>query len=166
MNNTETIASIPVILERGEWFLDYGCHNSGGSKIFCVSGHVKKPGVFELPLGTPFKTLLSLCGGMRGKDKLKAVIPGRLNARITTRHIMNLTMDYDALQQAGSALGSESVIVMDESTCMVQTLACIARFYKHESCGQCTPCREGTGWVVRLLDRIIAGKAKCKILRR
>lgn len=162
VNNTETIASIPVILEKGgEWFLDYGCHNSGGSKIFCVSGHVKKPGVFELPLGTPFKTLLSLCGGMRGKDKLKAVIPGGSSMRVLPReHIMNLTMDYDALQQAGSALGSGGVIVMDESTCMVQTLACIARFYKHESCGQCTPCREGTGWVVRLLDRIIAGKAK------
>ena len=123
--------------------LDYGCHNSGGSKIFCVSGHVKKPGVFELPLGTPFKTLLSLCGGMRGKDKLKAVIPGGSSMRVLPReHIMNLTMDYDALQQAGSALGSGGVIVMDESTCMVQTLACIARFYKHESCGQCTVARE------------------------
>ena len=162
VNNTETIASIPIILEKGaDWFLDYGCQNSGGSKIFCISGHVKKPGVFELPLGTPFKTLLSLCGGMRAKEKLKAVIPGGSSMRVLpAKQIMNLSMDYDSLQQAGSALGSGGVIIMDESTCMVQALTCIARFYKHESCGQCTPCREGTGWIVRILERIIAGDAQ------
>ena len=166
VNNTETLASIPVIVEKGaDWFLEYGCDQSGGAKIFCISGHVKKPGVFELPLGTPFAQLLDLCGGMRGRAKLKAVIPGGSSMRVLPASIMmKLTMDYDSVQKAGSGLGSGGVIVMDESTCMVQTLDCIARFYKHESCGQCTPCREGTGWVVRLLESIMAGKASAQDL--
>lgn len=162
INNTETLASIPVILEKGaDWFLDYGCENSGGSKIFCVSGHVKNPGVFELPLGTPFKRLLKLAGGMRSSAKLKAVIPGGSSMRVLpASKIMSINMDYDSLQKAGSSLGSGGVIVMDDTTCMVRTLECISRFYKHESCGQCTPCREGTGWVVRILGKILSGKAK------
>ena len=161
VNNTETLASIPIILAKGsEWFLEYGHEKSGGSKIFCVSGHVQKPGVFELPLGVPFKTLLALCGGMRSGRTLKAVIPGGSSMRVLPAPIMEaLTMDYESLQKAGSALGSGGVIVMDDTTCMVDTLACIARFYHHESCGQCTPCREGTGWIVRLVQKILEGKA-------
>lgn len=166
VNNTETLASLPVILEKGpEWFLAYGCENSGGSKIFCVSGHVKHPGVFELPLGTPFKTLLQLCGGMRSKARLKAVIPGGSSMKVLPASVMmTLNMDYDALQQQGSALGSGGVIVMDDDTCMVDALLCIAKFYRHESCGQCTPCREGTGWIVQILERIVSGRATLKDL--
>jgi len=161
VNNTETLASLPVILEKGsQWFLDIGCENSGGSKIFCVSGHVKTPGTFELPLGVPFKKLLSLAGGMRSTAKLKAVIPGGSSMRVLpAKKILPLHMDYDSLAKAGSSIGTGGVIVMDENTCMVKTLACISRFYKHESCGQCTPCREGTGWVVKILDKIISGHA-------
>ena len=166
VNNTETLASIPVILEKGaKWFLEYGCENSGGSKIFCVSGHVKKPGVFELPLGTPFKSLLKLCGGMRTGAKLKAVIPGGSSMKVLPASIINkLNMDYDSLQHHGSALGSGGVIVMDDNTCMVKTLLCISKFYQHESCGQCTPCREGTGWIVRTIKRIVEGEATLKDL--
>ncbi|MAV28445.1 MAG: NADH-quinone oxidoreductase subunit NuoF [Legionellales bacterium] len=161
VNNTETIASIPMIIEKGaDWFLRLGCENSGGAKIFCLSGHVKNPGVFEVPLGTPFSTLLSLAGGMRSKAPLKAIIPGGSSMRVLpAKATQSLTMDYDALVNAGSSLGTGGIIVMDKNTCMVETLACISRFYKHESCGQCTPCREGTGWVVRLLDRILSGDA-------
>ena len=167
VNNTETLASIPIILEKGsDWFLRYGCNNSGGSKIFCVSGHVKNPGVFELPLGTPFKTLLKLCGGMRSKAKLKAVIPGGSSMKILPAEtMMKINMDYDSLQRNGSALGSGGVIVMDDDTCMVRALLCISKFYKHESCGQCTPCREGTVWVVEILQRIVSGKASLKDLQ-
>lgn len=166
VNNTETLASIPMILDRGaDWFLDYGCEKSAGSKIFCVSGHVQKPGVFELPLGTPFSTLLDLAGGMRSDAALKAVIPGGSSMRVLpAKTMLNMNMDYQSLQDAGSALGSGGVIVMDERTCMVKALHCIARFYNHESCGQCTPCREGTGWVVNLLDKILAGQAEMKDL--
>lgn len=161
INNVETFASVPVILERGaEWFSGLGKPNNGGTKIFCVSGHVNKPGNYELPLGTPFKTLLELAGGVRDGKKLKAVIPGGSSMPVLPADIiMNCDMDYDSLQKAGSALGSGAVIVMDEDTCMVKVLERLSHFYAEESCGQCTPCREGTGWIARLVSRIRQGNA-------
>lgn len=159
INNTETFASVPVILEKGgEWFLKLGLPNNGGMKCFSVSGHVNRPANFEIPLGTPFKTLLEMAGGMLGGRRLKAVIPGGSSMPILPGDVMmNLTMDYDSIQKAGSGLGSGAVIIMDETTCMVETLYRLSEFYMDESCGQCTPCREGTGWLVRLLHRIKSG---------
>lgn len=159
INNTESYASVPVILEKGgQWFSDLGKPNNGGTKIFCVSGHVNKPGNYEIPLGTPFKTLLEMAGGMRDGKKLKAVIPGGSSVPVVPGDIMMQTdMDYDAISKAGSMLGSGAVIVMDETTCMVKVLARISHFYFEESCGQCTPCREGTGWLMRMLHRILHG---------
>ncbi len=162
VNNTETFASIPVILEKGsEWFLNLGLPKNGGTKIFCVSGHVEKPGNYEVPLGTTFNDLLALAGGVRRGHKLKAVIPGGSSSPVLPAHIMQeLTMDYDSISKAGSMLGSGAVIVMDETTCMVKVLARLAHFYDEESCGQCTPCREGTGWLSRVLHRILHGEAQ------
>ena len=162
INNTETFASVPVIMEKGaEWFLNLGKPNNGGTKCFSVSGHVNKPGNFEIPLGTPFKTLLELAGGMLNGNKIKAVIPGGTSMRILPGDVMmSLDMDYDSIQKAGSGLGSGAVVVMDETTCMVDALYRISEFYMDESCGQCTPCREGTGWMVRLLHRIKEGHAE------
>jgi len=159
INNVETYASVPVILQNGaEWFLNLGKPNNGGCKIFSVSGHVNKPGNFEIPLGTPFKDLLAMAGGVRHGHTLKAVIPGGSSMPILPADIMmNLDMDFDSIQKAGSGLGSGGVIVMDETVCMVRTLARISRFYMEESCGQCTPCREGTGWVYRLVQKIEDG---------
>lgn len=162
INNTETFASVPVILQNGgQWFLDLGKPNNGGTKIFSVSGHVNNPGNFEVPLGTPFATLLALAGGVRDGHRLKAVIPGGSSMPILPADIMmNTDMDYDSLAKAGSMLGSGAVIVMDETTCMVNMLARISDFYKEESCGQCTPCREGTGWLARLVHRIEHGQGR------
>ncbi|MFC3908918.1 NADH-quinone oxidoreductase subunit NuoF [Legionella dresdenensis] len=159
INNTETFASVPVILEKGgEWFLKLGKPNNGGPKCFSVSGHVNKPGNFEIPLGTPFKDLLELAGGVRNGNRIKAVIPGGTSMRVLPGDVMmQLDMDYDSIQKAGSGLGSGAVIVMDETTCMVDALYRISEFYMDESCGQCTPCREGTGWMVRLIHRIRHG---------
>ena len=161
INNTETYASVPVILEKGaKWFSELGVQNSGGSKIFSVSGHVQKPGNFEVSMGIPFADLLALAGGMKNGAKLKAVIPGGTSMPVLPAEIMMKTnMDYDSLMKAGSMLGSGGVIVMDESTCMVKALARISKFYMHESCGQCTPCREGSGWVYRLVQKIEDGNA-------
>jgi len=159
INNTETFASVPVILEKGgQWHLDQGKANNGGYKIFSVSGHVNKPGNYEIPLGTPFVELLELAGGMLDGKKLKAVIPGGSSAPVLPAATMlELTMDYDAIAKAGSMLGSGAVIVMAEDTCMVKVLARIADFYYEESCGQCTPCREGTSWMAHMLRRILHG---------
>ena len=156
INNTETFASVPVIMEKGgEWFLKFGKPNTGG---FSVSGHVKKPANFEIPLGTPFKKLLELAGGLFDGRRLKAVIPGGTSMPVLPGDVMmTLDMDYDSIQKAGSGLGSGAVIIMDDTTCMVDTLYRISEFYMDESCGQCTPCREGTGWLVRLLHRIKSG---------
>lgn len=161
INNTETYASVPAILRNGaEWFLGLGKPNNGGPKVFSVSGHVNHPGNFEIRLGTPFKDLLDMAGGVRGGRKLKAVIPGGSSMPVLPGDVMlGLTMDYDSIQKAGSGLGSGAVIVMDESTCMVRACQRIARFYFKESCGQCTPCREGTGWMYRMLTRIVEHKA-------
>ncbi len=161
VNNTESYASVPAILRRGgQWFADLGVANSGGTKCFSVSGHVNRPGNFEVPLGIPFKELLELAGGVRDGHRLKAVIPGGSSVPVVPAEVMmEVTMDFDALAKAGSALGSGAVIVMDETTCMVHALARIARFYYAESCGQCTPCREGTGWMYRMICRIERGEA-------
>ncbi len=160
INNTETFASVPAIIRNGaEWFLQIGKPNNGGPKIFSVSGHVQKPGNFEVPLGTPFRDLLAMAGGLRNGRKLKGVIPGGSSMPVLPASVMmDITMDFDSLQKAGSGLGSGAVIVMDDSTCMVRALTRISRFYYHESCGQCTPCREGTGWMYRVLKRISEGK--------
>ncbi len=161
INNTETYASVPTIIREGyHWFLDKGVPNSGGTKCFSVSGHVNKPGNFEIPLGMPFSDLLEMVGGIWKGRKLKAVIPGGSSVPVVPGDIMLETcMDYDSIKAAGSALGSGAVVVMDETTCMVRILRRIARFYYAESCGQCTPCREGTGWLYRMLCRIIEGEA-------
>lgn len=162
INNTETLASVPYILDKGgQWFLELGKPNNGGSKLFCVSGHVNNPGNFEVPMGTPFSELLEMAGGVRDGHKLKAVIPGGSSTPVLTADVaMDMDMDYDSIAKAGSMLGAGSVIVMDETTCMVKTLARLAYFYYEESCGQCTPCREGTGWLSRVVNRIENGKGR------
>ena len=162
INNTETLASVPVILEKGgQWFLEMGKPNNGGTKLFCVSGHVNKPGNYEVPMGIPFAELLEMAGGVREGHKLKAVIPGGSSVPVLPADIiMQTDMDYDSLAKSGSMLGAGSVIVMDETTCMVNTLARLSHFYAEESCGQCTPCREGTGWLARVLHRIEHGQGR------
>ena len=161
INNVETYASVPVILQHGaDWFLKLGKPNNGGCKIFCVTGHVQKPGNYEVPLGTPFKDLLAMAGGLLPGRKLKGVIPGGSSMPIIPGDVMmTLDMDFDSIQKAGSGLGSGAVIIMDDSTCMVKMLQRISHFYMDESCGQCTPCREGTGWLYRLVHRIEHGHA-------
>ena len=162
INNTETFAAVPWIIRNGgDAFLAVGKPNNGGTKLFSVSGDVERPGNFEVPLGTPFSTLLELAGGVRGGRKLKAVIPGGSSAPVIPGNIMmDTTMDYDAIAKAGSMLGSGAVIVMDETRCMVKSLQRLSYFYFEESCGQCTPCREGTGWLYRMVDRIEKGKGR------
>jgi NADH-quinone oxidoreductase subunit F len=162
INNTQSYASVPTILRKGAaWFAGLGPPNSGGTVIFSVSGHVAKPGNFEVPLGIPFADLLELAGGMKGGRRIKAVIPGGSSCPVVPGEIMMKTnMDYDSVKAAGSAVGSAAVIVMDETTCMVKVLERLSRFYMSESCGQCTPCREGTGWLNRMIRRIIAGQGR------
>ncbi|HWM30004.1 MAG TPA: NADH-quinone oxidoreductase subunit NuoF [Woeseiaceae bacterium] len=162
INNTQSLASVPTIIRKGAaWFAALGPEGSGGTAQFSVSGHVEKPGNFELPMGIPFKDLLELCGGVRGGRKLKAVIPGGSSVPVLPADkIMNCTMDYNSLKAAGSSFGTGAVVVMDETTCMVRVLRRISRFYMAESCGQCTPCREGTGWLYRMLDRIVQGRGQ------
>ncbi|MFW2439521.1 MAG: NADH-quinone oxidoreductase subunit NuoF [Arenicellales bacterium] len=162
INNTETLASIPVILEKGgSWFAELGKPNNGGTKLFSVSGHVNKPGNYEVPMGTPFKDLLELAGGVRNGRTLKAVIPGGSSVPVLPGHVMmELDMDYDSIAGAGSMLGAGSVIVMDDTTDMVEVLERLSYFYYEESCGQCTPCREGTGWLYRVIHRINSGAGK------
>ncbi len=166
INNTETFAAVPFILEMGaENYLNLGKPNNGGSKIFSVSGDVNCPGNYEVPLGTPFSVLLELAGGMRGGLPLKAVIPGGSSAPVIPADIMmDTTMDYDAITKAGSMLGSGAVIVMNNTRCMVKSLLRLSYFYYEESCGQCTPCREGTGWLWRIIYRIEHGKGRVEDL--
>ena len=168
INNTETLSSIPVIMRNGgKWFADLGVKNAGGEKLFSMSGHLNKPGNFEIPMGTPFPELLAMAGGVRNGHKLKAVIPGGSSVPVLPGELMmGLTMDYDTIAKAGSYLGSGAVIVMDETTDMVKVLQRISRFYFSESCGQCTPCREGTGWLYRMLTRIVDGKGKLEDVTR
>jgi NADH-quinone oxidoreductase subunit F len=162
INNTETFAAVPWIINNGgEAFLNMGKPNNGGTKIFSVSGDVARPGNFEVKLGTPFAQLLEMAGGMRDGRKLKAVIPGGSSMPVLPADIMMATdMDYDSIAKAGSMLGSGAVIVMDETRCMVKSLLRLSYFYYEESCGQCTPCREGTGWLYRVVDRIEHGKGR------
>jgi NADH-quinone oxidoreductase subunit F len=162
INNAQSYASVPTILRKGpDWFAGLGPPNSGGTVIFSVSGHVARPGNFEVPLGIPFAELLALAGGVWQGRNLKAVIPGGSSVPVVKADvIMAANMDYDSLKKAGSSLGSAAVIVMDETTCMVRVLERLSRFYHAESCGQCTPCREGTGWLNRTLQRIIAGQGR------
>ncbi len=162
INNTESFASVPdILLQGGQWFADLGVANSGGVKLFSLTGHVRKPANLEVPMGIPFKELLKMAGGIRSGRRLKAVIPGGSSTPvIPAKTAMKMTMDYDSIEKAGSMLGAGSVIIMDDSTCMVKALTRLAYFYYDESCGQCTPCREGTGWMYRVLKRILDGKGK------
>jgi len=166
INNTETFAAVPwIIVNGGEKYLELGKPNNGGTKLFSVSGHVVRPGVYEVPMGLPFPELLEMCGGMRGGRKLKACIPGGSSAPVLPAEIMmECTMDYDSIAKAGSMLGSGAVIVMDESVCMVRALERLSYFYFEESCGQCTPCREGTGWLYRVVHRIEHGLGRAEDL--
>jgi NADH-quinone oxidoreductase subunit F len=162
INNTETFAAVPWLIRNGgEAFLNLGRPNNGGTKIFSVSGDVERPGNYEVRLGMPFPELLKMAGGMRGGHALKAVIPGGSSMPVLPGAIMMATdMDYDSIAKAGSMLGSGAVIVMDETRCMVRCLQRLSYFYYEESCGQCTPCREGTGWLYRMVHRIEHGKGE------
>ena len=162
INNTESFSSVPSIIRNGgEWFAGLGTANAGGTKIFSVSGHVDKPGNFEIALGTPFADLLAMAGGIWKGRRLKAVIPGGSSVPVVPGEVMmKANMDYDSVVKAGSMLGSGAVIVMDETTDMVRVLQRVSRFYYSESCGQCTPCREGTGWLYRMVTRIVEGKGR------
>jgi len=166
INNTETFAAVPWIIRNGgAAYLACGKPNNGGTKIFSVSGDVQRPGNYEVPMGTPFAELLEMAGGMRAGRTLKAVIPGGSSAPVLPASIMmDITMDYDAIAKAGSMLGSGAVIVMDDTRCMVKSLQRLSYFYSHESCGQCTPCREGTGWLWRMVDRIENGQGRASDL--
>ena len=162
VNNTETFAATPWIIRDGaQAYLECGKPNNGGAKIFSIQGDVERPGNYEIPLGTPFAKLLELAGGVRGGRRLKAVIPGGSSSPVLPASIiMECTLDYDAIAKAGSMLGSGAVMVMDDSRDMVEVLARLSYFYMHESCGQCTPCREGTGWLWRMVDRIQRGQGR------
>jgi NADH-quinone oxidoreductase subunit F len=162
INNTETFATVPwIILNGGEAFVELGRPNNGGTKIFSVSGDVERPGNYEVRLGTPFAKLLAMAGGMRGGRRLKACIPGGSSMPVLPADIMMATaMDYDSIAKAGSMLGSGAVIIMDETRCMVRSLLRLSYFYFEESCGQCTPCREGTGWLYRVVNRVETGSGR------
>ena len=168
INNTETLASIPkIMLNEDGWYKNLGLNKSEGMKIFCMSGHINKPGNFEIPLGTPFADLLKSAGGISHNRKIKAVIPGGSSVPVVKgEDMMRTNMDYESIASVGSMLGSGGVIVMDDSTCMVSVLHRISRFYYAESCGQCTPCREGTGWLYKILSNILSGKASLNDLEQ
>ena len=165
VNNVETLACVPFILRNGaERFAEIGTESQGGTRLFCVSGHVVRPGVYEEPVSVTLRELIEKAGGVRDGNKLKAVIPGGISAKILTADEIDVAMDFDSLKAAGSMAGSGGVIVMDETTCMVQALESAARFFADESCGQCSPCREGTGWVHRILRRIVEGRGSVQDL--
>ncbi|RJQ80062.1 MAG: NADH oxidoreductase (quinone) subunit F [Desulfobacteraceae bacterium] len=162
INNVETLACVPSILERGpRWFAGIGPRKSPGPKLYAVSGHVKKPGVYELPMEVTLNELIfEHCGGMRGDKAVKAVIPGGASAPMLAGEDLDSPMDFESLAQRGSMLGSAGVVVMEEGTCMVKTAYIINRFFSHESCGKCTPCRDGTPWMTQILKRIEDGKGR------
>jgi NADH-quinone oxidoreductase subunit F len=159
LNNVETYCAVPSIMRHGgPWFSDLGTPKNGGTRLFCISGHVNRPGVYELPMGFNLLRMIEeVAGGVRGGKKLKAVIPGGSSCPVLKAEECDIAMDYDTLAKAGSMLGSGGVVVMDEDTCMVKAAARIMRFYKHESCGWCIPCREGTAWLSKLLTRFHSG---------
>ncbi len=162
INNVETLSYIPFIIKRGsEWFSKLGTEKNGGMRLFSVSGHVEKPGVYELPMGITLREIIyNHAGGIRNNNKLKAVVPGGLSAAILTADELDVKMDFDSLKAIGSMGGSGGIIAMDETTSMVEALRVTMQFFAHESCGQCSPCREGTGWIYRILNRIVAGKGR------
>jgi NADH-quinone oxidoreductase subunit F len=162
VQNVETLACVPSILKNGpEWFKAIGPETGPGPKIYCVSGHVNKPGLYELPMGMPLRTVIyDYAGGMRGGKQLKAVMPGGSSFPILTPDEIDVSMDFDSMRKINAFLGTAGIIVMDEDTCMVRALEIIDRFYHHESCGQCTPCREGTGWLHKLLVRLEEGNGR------
>jgi NADH-quinone oxidoreductase subunit F len=166
VNNVETLACVPFILRHGaERFAEIGTESQGGTRLFCVCGHVVRPGVYEASVGVTLRELIEqAAGGVRDGNKLKAVIPGGISAKILTADEIDVAMDFDSLMAAGTMAGSGGVIVMDETTCMVRALESAARFFADESCGQCSPCREGTGWVHRILRRIVAGEGSVQDL--
>ena len=165
VNNVETLACVPFILRNGaDRFSDIGTERQGGTRLFCVSGHVVRPGVYETSVRITLRELIETAGGVRDGNKLKAVIPGGISAKILTKDEIDVAMDFDSLMAAGSMAGSGGVIVMDETTCMIQALESAARFFAHESCGQCSPCREGTGWVYRIVRRIAEGQGSIRDL--
>lgn len=159
INNVETLTCVPpIILNGSEWFAKLGSPKNGGNRLFCVSGHVNKPGVYELPNGISLREIIyEHAGGIRNGANLKAVIPGGISAPILTPNDIDVKMDFDSLKAIGSMAGSGGIIVMDDYTCMVWAAMIAARFYAHESCGQCSPCREGSGWVYRNINRIYQG---------
>ena len=165
VNNVETLACVPFIFSQGaERFAEIGSERQGGTRLFCVSGHVEQPGVYEEPVTITLRELIEKAGGVRGGKKLKAVIPGGISAKILTADEIDVAMDFDSLLAAGTMAGSGGVIVMDETTCMVEALDSASKFFADESCGQCSPCREGTGWIHRILQRIIQGRGSLKDL--
>ncbi len=166
INNVETIACVPHIMKNGpEWFAGLGSAGNGGTHLFSISGHVKKPGVYELPMGTTLKDMIyKHAGGILGDRQLKAVIPGGISAKILTAAEIDVKMDYDGLKAAGTMLGSAGVMVMDETVCMVKMLKYACKFFAHESCGQCSPCREGTGWAYKIVNRIYHGEGQLRDL--
>ncbi|PYV39034.1 MAG: NADH-quinone oxidoreductase subunit F, partial [Acidobacteria bacterium] len=166
INNVETLAAVPRIMERGgDWFASLGSPKNGGTRLFAVSGHVNKPGTYELPLGIPLREIIfNYAGGIKDHKELKAVIPGGSSCPILTADEIDVKMDFDSVAAIGSMLGSGGVVVMNEETCMVKVLLRIAKFYAHESCGQCTPCREGTTWLKNILQRVNDGQGRPKDL--
>lgn len=162
INNVETLSNVPVILERGpQWYAAIGPKKSPGPKLFAVSGHVKKPGVYELPMGLTIRELIfDYCGGMLGDNAFKAVIPGGASAPMLPAADLDTRLDFESIAEKGSMLGSAGVVVMDDSTCMVKTAFIINRFFSHESCGKCTPCRDGTPWMTQILKRLEYGEGR------
>jgi NADH-quinone oxidoreductase subunit F len=162
INNVETLANVPHIIENGaEWYASIGTERNTGTRLFGVSGHVKKRGVYELPMGTPLKELIyDHCGGVRDGRQLKAIVPGGSSVPVMTADQIDVALDFDSVAEAGSMLGSAGVIVMDDSTCMVKAARVLAKFYAEESCGQCSQCREGTEWLYRILSRIENGNGR------
>jgi len=161
VHNVETLANVPHIVQNGaEWYAAIGTEKSTGPKLFCISGHVNKPGVYELPLGTPLRTVIEDCaGGVSGGRRLKAVVPGGASTAVLTADQVDVPMDFESLVEAGSSLGTGAVIVMAEGTCMVDVARRTAHFFAHESCGHCTPCRVGSQRILQILQRIEAGRA-------
>lgn len=162
VNNVETLSNVPLIIQIGpEEYRKIGSSNCPGPKLFAISGHVNKPGLYELPMGTSLREVIYIhAGGIKGDKKLKAVIPGGISTPILPADKIDCAMDFDSMRKAGSGLGSGAVMVMDETTCMVRILWRALKFYEHESCGKCTPCREGTGWLRRIVERIENGKGR------
>jgi NADH-quinone oxidoreductase subunit F len=161
VNNVETLACVPPIIERGAaWFAGLGSKTQGGTRMYSVSGRVNKPAVYETSVSITLRQLIELAGGVSHTGKLKAVVPGGGSAPILTADEIDVVMDVDGLRNAGSMIGSAGVIVMDESASIPEALMVLARFYAHESCGQCTPCRESTGWIYKMVHRIVDGHGR------